>query len=88
MTGSQGRLYDEFAKLVNDVAGVAQGARREVGTVLRAQGDRVVSELDLARREDLEVVREIALKALAEVERLSARLAQLEAVRAAGTPAV
>ena len=71
-TGPQGRIYDEFAKLMNDAAGLAQSAGREVSSAFRAQGERFASELDLVRREDLEVVQEIAAKALAEVEKLSA----------------
>lgn len=78
MTQGQNRILDEFAKLMNDAAGVAQSARREVETVMRAQADRVVSEMDLVRREDLEIVQDLAAKAVAEVERLSARVAALE----------
>jgi len=77
-TGPQGRIYDEFAKLMNDAAGLAQSAGREVSSAFRAQGERFASELDLVRREDLEVVQEIAAKAQAEVEKLSARVAELE----------
>jgi BMFP domain-containing protein YqiC len=79
MTQTQGRLFDEFAKLMNDAAGVAQSARKEVETVFRSQADRVVSELDLVRREDLEIVQEMAVRAIAEVERLTTRVAELEA---------
>ncbi|WP_181703227.1 accessory factor UbiK family protein [Chthonobacter albigriseus] len=78
MSDGQSRILDEFAKLMNDAAGVAQSARREVETVLRTQADRVASEMDLVRREDLEIAQELAAKALAEVERLSARVAALE----------
>jgi BMFP domain-containing protein YqiC len=77
-TGPQGRIYDEFAKLMNDAAGLAQSAGREVSSAFRAQGERFASELDLVRREDLEVVQDIAAKALAEVEKLTARVAELE----------
>ena len=78
MTEPQGRLFDDFAKLMNDAAGLAQSAGREVSSAFRAQGERFASELDLARREDLETVQEIATPALAEVERLSARVTELE----------
>jgi BMFP domain-containing protein YqiC len=77
-TGTQGRIYDELAKLMNDAAGLAQSAGREVSSAFRSQGERLASELDLVRREDLETVQEIATRALAEVERLSARVAELE----------
>lgn len=83
-TGTQGRIYDEFAKLMNDAAGLAQSAGREVSSAFRSQGERFASELDLARREDLETVKEIATRALAEVERLSARVAELETRLAPG----
>ncbi|MBS1183580.1 MAG: membrane fusogenic activity protein [Proteobacteria bacterium] len=77
-TGTQGRIYDELAKLMNDAAGLAQSAGREVSSAFRSQGERLASELDLVRREDLETVQEIATRALAEVERLSARVTELE----------
>ena len=77
-TGPQGRIFDEFAKLMNDATGFAQSAGREVSSAFRAQAERFASELDLARREDVETVQDIATRALAEVERLSARVAELE----------
>jgi BMFP domain-containing protein YqiC len=86
MSNSQGRMFDEFAKLMNDAAGVAQSARREVETVLRSQADRVVSEMDLVRREDLEIAQDMAAKALAEVERLARRVEALEAKLAGDAP--
>jgi BMFP domain-containing protein YqiC len=87
MSSSQGRMFDEFAKLMNDAAGVAQSARREVETVIRAQADRVVSEMDLVRREDIEIVQDLATRALAEVERLTRRVEDLEAKLAVNQPA-
>jgi BMFP domain-containing protein YqiC len=87
MSSSQGRMFDEFAKLMNDAAGVAQSARREVETVIRAQADRVVSEMDLVRREDIEIVQDLATRALAEVERLTRRVEELEAKLAVNQPA-
>ncbi len=83
MTNPQGRMFDEFAKLMNDAAGVAQSARREVESVVRAQADRIVSEMDLVRREDLEIAQEMAARAIAEVERLAKRVDDLESRLAA-----
>ncbi|SON57059.1 Membrane fusogenic activity [Hartmannibacter diazotrophicus] len=79
MSQTQGRLFEEFAKLMQDAAGVAQGAQREMTTMFRAQGERIASEMDLARKEDVEIVRELAAKALAEIDRLNGRVAELEA---------
>jgi len=83
MTQTNNRLMDEFAKLMTDAAGVAQGARREVETAFRSQLERVMSELDMVQREEFEIVRDMALKARAENEALERRIAALEARLAA-----
>jgi BMFP domain-containing protein YqiC len=78
MTQTQNRFFDEMAKLFNDAASVAQGVRREAESVFRTQMDRLVADLDLVRREDFEVVRDMASKARAENEELKRRIAELE----------
>ena len=78
MTQTSNRLFDELAKLMTDAAGVAQGVRREAETAFRTQVERWIADLDLVKREDFEVVREMASKARAENERLAARVAALE----------
>lgn len=78
MTQTSNRFYDQFARLMNDAAGVAQGVRREAGTLVRGQAERVASELDLVKREDFEVVREMARLAREENARLTARIEALE----------
>jgi BMFP domain-containing protein YqiC len=79
MTQTTGRIYDEFAKLMTDAAGVAQGVRREVDSVVRSQAERILRELDYVRREEFEAVKEMAAKARDENDRLAERLATLEA---------
>jgi BMFP domain-containing protein YqiC len=79
MTQTTGRIYDEFARLMTDAAGVAQGVRREVDGVVRAQAERILRDLDYVNREEFEAVREMAIKAREENDRLSARLTELEA---------
>jgi BMFP domain-containing protein YqiC len=79
MTQSTNRLLDEFAKLMNDVAGVAQGVRREVETAVKTQAERFVGEMDLVQREEFEAVREMAAKARQENEALKKRIEALEA---------
>jgi BMFP domain-containing protein YqiC len=78
MTQTTGRIYDEFARLMTDAAGMAQGVRREVDTVLRAQAERILRELDYVRRDEFEAVKEMAARARDENDRLAARLADLE----------
>jgi len=79
MVQTTGRLYDEFARLMNDAAGVAQGVRREFDTVLRTQAERILRDLDVVHREEFEAVKEMARLAREENEALKARLAALEA---------
>jgi len=79
MTQTSSRILDEFAKLVTDAASVAQGVRREAETAFRTQVERWLADMDLVKREDFDVVRELASKARAETERLEARVAALEA---------
>ncbi|EAS51599.1 conserved hypothetical protein [Aurantimonas manganoxydans SI85-9A1] len=79
--GRQGpnRMLDEFARVMTDAAGAAQGVRREMETVFRAQGERLLNQMDLVQREEFEAVRDMAMKARTENEALKKRLADLEA---------
>ncbi len=78
MTQTSNRFFDEMAKLMSDAASVAQGVKREAEGVFRTQMERFVADLDLVKREDFDVVREMASKARAENEELKARVAELE----------
>lgn len=82
MTQTQNRFFDELAKLFNDAASVANGVRREAENVFRTQMERIVADLDLVKREDFEVVRDLASKARTENEALKRRITELE--KAAG----
>ena len=79
MTQTTNRFLDELSKLLTDAAGAAQGMRREVETLMRAQGERILREMDVVQREEFEAVKEMAAKAREENERLSARIVELEA---------
>ena len=79
MTTGPNRILDEFAKLVTDAAGAAQGVRREMETAFRAQAERILNSMDVVQREEFEAVRDMALKARAENKALTERLAALEA---------
>ena len=83
MAQTTGRLYDEFAKLMNDAAGVASGVRREFDTLFRAQAERILRDLDVVQREDFEAVKEMARLAREENEALKVRIEALEAKLAA-----
>ncbi|AXS41448.1 accessory factor UbiK family protein [Breoghania sp. L-A4] len=83
MTQTSNRLFDEFAKLMTDAAGVAQGVRREVETGFRAQAERFLSDMDIVSREEFEAVKEMAANARDAQAKLEARVAELEAKLAA-----
>ena len=82
MTQGPNRILDELAKLMTDAAGAAQGVAREAETVFRSQAERILQNMDVVQREELDVVRDMALKALAENDALKARVAELEAAAA------
>jgi len=79
MTQTNNRLLDEFARLMTDAAGAAQGMKREVETIMKTQGEKLLKDMDVVRREEFEAVKAMAEKARAENEALSARIAALEA---------
>ena len=62
-----------------NAAGLAQGVRREVDGVVRHQMLRLLDGMDLVRREEFDAVREMAIRAREENDRLAERLADLEA---------
>jgi hypothetical protein len=79
MTQTTGRFFDEIGKLITDAAGAAEGVRKEVESVVRAQAERVLRDLDVVQREEFEAVKAMAQKAREENERLKERIAALEA---------
>ena len=79
MTQTNNRFLDELARLMTDAAGAAQGMRRDFETMMKAQGERLLREMDVVQREEFEAVKAMAAKAREENEALSARLAALEA---------
>lgn len=78
-TKGPNRMLDEFARVMTDAAGAAQGVRREMETVFRTQGERFINQMDLVQREEFETVREMVVKARTENEMLKKRIADLEA---------
>src|SRR4051812_49324711 len=51
MPTTSSRFFDELAKLMTNAAGAAQGVRREIDTLVQAQIERVLNNLDLVKRE-------------------------------------
>lgn len=78
MTQGPSPIMDHISRLMTDAAGVATGMRREAESVMRAQFERLVRDMDFVTREEFEAVREMAIRAREESERLKARLDALE----------
>ena len=87
MTQTNNRFLDDLARLMTDAAGAADGLKREVATLMRAQGEWLLREMDVVQREEFEAVKAMAEKARAENERLEQRLAALEAQLSPKAPA-
>jgi BMFP domain-containing protein YqiC len=78
MSSGTNRILDDFAKLMTDAAGAAQGLRREAETAFQAQAERFLNSMDIVKREEFEAVREMAARARDENEALKARIEALE----------
>ena len=87
MTQTNNRFLDELARLMTDAAGAAQGMRRDFETMMKAQGERILRDMDVVQREEFEAVKEMARLAREENEELKALIAALEARVGKGTTA-
>jgi BMFP domain-containing protein YqiC len=78
------RVLDDFARLMTDATQVAQGVRREAETAVKSQLERLLATMDVVTREEFEAVKLMAATARDENEKLSQRVAALEAAITAG----
>ena len=72
------RFFDDFAKLASGAAGTFTDLKREVEGLVMDKMEKIMSRMNLVRREEFEVVRLMAEQARAENEQLSQKLAELE----------
>ena len=63
---------------MGNAASAAQGVRKEVDTLVQSQVERVLNNLNVVKREEFEVVKEMAEKARTENDSLAQRIAALE----------
>ncbi len=82
MSQTKNQFFDEFAKMMTNAAGAAQGVGQEMETLFRSQGQKLLNEMDLVNREEFEAVKEMAAKAREENEQLEERINALEALLA------
>jgi BMFP domain-containing protein YqiC len=79
MPQTRGPIFDDLARLMTDAAGMAQGVKREVDTVVKTQMERLLSSMDVVTREEFEAVRDMAVLAREENDKLAKKIAELEA---------
>jgi len=76
---SENPLIADFVKLLNGAAGTVAGMTREARDGARERLREAMGGLDFVSREEFEAVKDMASKAREENEKLSERLAELEA---------
>jgi BMFP domain-containing protein YqiC len=72
------RILDNVGRLMNDAAGMADGVRREIETMVRAQAERFVMDMDLVKRDDYNALRELVQTQSAELRALKEEVAKLK----------
>jgi BMFP domain-containing protein YqiC len=76
---SQNPIIADFVKLANSAAGTFAGMTREAREGTREKLREAMGGLDFVSREEFDAVKDMAAKAREENEKLSERLAALEA---------
>ncbi len=72
-------LMDDFARIMQGAAGMAQAANDEAKAMFRSVVGRAVADADLAKREEVEALKALARSALERADALEKRVAELEA---------
>ncbi len=75
---TRNKVLDDLGQLMTNAMGVAQGAREEAETAMKAMIDRWLADRDFVTRDEFDAVRAMAQKAREENEALKARIEALE----------
>ena len=79
MAQASSKLFDTMGRVMNDAAGIADGVRREVESMVRAQAERFIMDMNLVKREDYDALRELVQRQSTELSALKADVAALKA---------
>jgi BMFP domain-containing protein YqiC len=79
MTQTKNPFFDQMAGAMSSAAGFTQGLWTEAETFFKMQAEKILSDMNLVRREEFDAVKEMAAKAIDENEGLRLRLESLEA---------
>lgn len=84
MSNGGPKILDDLSRVAGGALGALGGLRSEIEDLVRQRVERTAQDLNLVTREEFEAVHEMAAEARAENERLTARLAALEAAQGRG----
>ena len=73
---TDGRLFDDLARIATSAIGSLQSAREEAASRIRQQLERIVESMDLVSREEFDAVKAMARKARLENDKLAKRVAR------------
>jgi BMFP domain-containing protein YqiC len=76
---SENKLFDDFVKMVNGVAGTMAGMGREAESSMREKAREWMAGADFVSRDEFEAVKAMAAAARDENEALKSRIVALEA---------
>ena len=79
----EGKLFDDLTRVAGGVMSSFGALRDEAEARMREQCERILTGMELVRRDEFDAVREMAVKAREENETLLARIEVLEASQAA-----
>ena len=75
---SQGRIFEDLARVVSGAAGALSGVRGEVEGILKQKIERFLTEADMVPRDEFNAIKDVAVAAREAQETLEIRVAALE----------
>lgn len=71
-------LIEDFMRMAEGAFGSVAGMRGELENMVRQQGERVLSSMEVPTREEVEVLKDLSAKVLARLEIIEKRLDALD----------
>ncbi len=75
---TENKFFDDLTRMMSGAMSAAGGMREEAEARMRQHFEAMFARMDLVRREEFNVVRDMAALARQENERLAARISELE----------
>lgn len=81
------KAREDLSRMLSGAANVASAVRNQARSDIQARVEGIINRMDLVKRSEIEELESMLQKARTRQEELEARVAQLEAASASGTPA-